>query len=109
MKILIIGATRGIGKYLTEQSLAKGHIVIAAARKKGFENFKHDNLSVIQVNILDKKSIEYYFENIDTVCITIGTRPTFKSVNVFSEGTKNVVELMKNKDCRHLLCATGIG
>lgn len=109
MNILIIGATRGIGKYLTEQALSRDHRVVALARKKGLDKIEDKNLTVIKGNILDKQAITNAISNIDAVFITIGTRPTFKKVNVFSDGTKNVIEAMKEAGCNRLLCATGIG
>lgn len=109
MNILIIGATRGIGKYLTIQALSKNYNVLALARRKGLEEIKDRKLKVIQGNILDKNDLQNVIENIDCVCLTIGARPTFKKVKLFSEGTVNIIKEMKEAGCRRLLCATGIG
>ena len=58
MNILIIGATRGIGKYLTELALENGHNVKAMARKPGFENLENNILTKITGSITYKEIVK---------------------------------------------------
>ena len=48
MKLLIIGATRGIGFQLLEQALKVGHAVTALVRDPQKMPKQHDGLRVIQ-------------------------------------------------------------
>lgn len=109
MKLLIIGATRGIGLELVEQALAAGHEVTALARNPQSVALKHENLKVVKGDILNQSSIEEALDGQDAVCVTIGIKVTRKPVSIFSEGTKRVVAAMKNSSCRRLICVTGIG
>jgi putative NADH-flavin reductase len=109
MKLLLIGATQGIGFELLKQALQAGHEVTLIARNPDRLEITHPNLAVTKGNILNKSVIEQAVNGQDAVCITIGTKPTRKPVSVYSEGTKNAIEAMKNSSCRRLLCVTGIG
>jgi putative NADH-flavin reductase len=109
MKLLLIGASRGVGFELLQQALQAGHGVTLIARNPDSLKLQHENLTVIKGGILDKEVIERSVNGQDAVCITIGTKPTFKPVSVYSEGTKTVIEAMNKSSCRRLLCVTGIG
>jgi len=109
MSILVIGATRGIGKCLVELALVRNIGVTVLIRNKQKLNIQHKNLRIVEGDILDKSSIERSIDSDDKVCITIGIGPTFKPVTVFSEGTRNVIEAMKNSNSKDLVCVTGIG
>ena len=109
MNILVIGASRGIGKCLVELALVRNINVTVLIRNNEKFNIQHKNLRVVQGNILDNDSIERSMDSIDNVCITIGIGPTIKPVTVFSEGTRKVIEAMKKKKADYLICVTGIG
>jgi putative NADH-flavin reductase len=109
MKLLLIGATQGVGFELLQQALQAGHEVTLIARHPENLEVNHENLTVVKGGILDKSIVEQSVNRQDVVCITIGTKPTRKPVSVYSEGTKVVIEAMKKSSCRRLLCVTGIG
>ncbi len=109
MRLLIIGASRGIGLELVKQALAEGHQVTALARHIERITLEHSNLSAIQGDILNLDSVAKVVEGQDAVCITIGMNPTLKPVRIFSEGTNNVLDAMHKHAVKRLLCVTGIG
>jgi putative NADH-flavin reductase len=109
MKLLVIGATRGIGLDVVQQALEAGHEVTALARNPQSFQRQHERLKVVKGDILDKGSIGQAVEGQDAVCVTIGIKATRKPVSIFSEGTRTVVEAMKKSSCRRLICVTGIG
>ncbi|WP_017297168.1 NAD(P)-dependent oxidoreductase [Nodosilinea nodulosa] len=109
MKLLLIGATRGVGFELLQQALQAGHDVTLIARNPELLEINDEHLNVIKGGILDKSVIEQNVNGQDAVCITIGIKPTRKPVSIYSEGTKTVIEAMKKSPCRRLLCVTGIG
>jgi putative NADH-flavin reductase len=109
MRLLLIGATQGVGFELLQQALQSGHEVTLIARHPEQLKVNHENLTVIKGGILDRNVIEQAVNGQDAVCITIGTKPTRKPVSVYSEGTKVVIAAMKQSSCRRLLCVTGIG
>ncbi|MGD2096577.1 MAG: SDR family oxidoreductase [Desulfobacterales bacterium] len=109
MKLLIIGATRGIGRNLVEQALAEGHFVKALVRDPERLPVRHDRLDLITGDIRDKEAVGHAVADQQAVCITIGVNPTRKPVSVFSEGTQNVIAAMTGGAPGFLICVTGIG
>jgi putative NADH-flavin reductase len=109
MNILIIGATRGIGLQLLDQALQAGHAVTALVRDPQRLTRRHERLEVIKGDILDSEAVQKAMAGQEAVCLTIGTGVTRKPVSVFSQGTKNVLEAMREHVVRRLLCVTGIG
>jgi len=109
MKLLVVGASHGIGLEMLKQGVSAGHHVSAFARRPERIPLSSDTLSIIKGDILDKQSVDEAVKGQDAICITIGIKPTRQPVSVFSEGTKVVVEAMKHHSCKVLLCVTGIG
>ncbi|RPI79507.1 MAG: SDR family oxidoreductase [Desulfobacteraceae bacterium] len=109
MKILIIGASRGIGFSLFNQALSAAHEVTAMARDPSRLGVLNKQARVLKGDILDMNDLKEAVHGQEGVCITIGVKPAFKPVTVFSEGTRNVVNVMKNSNVKKLICVTGIG
>jgi putative NADH-flavin reductase len=109
MNILIVGATRGIGRQLLEQALTSGHTVTALVRNPQRLATQHERLRVIKGDILDSDSVALAMAGQDAVCCTIGVKAPWIRVTVFSEGTKNLLQAMKKTGVKRLMCVTGIG
>lgn len=109
MNILIVGATRGIGRQLLEQALTSGHAVTALVRNPQRLAIQHQRLRVVKGDILDLDSVALAMAGQDAVCCTIGVKAPWIRVTVFSEGTRNLLQAMKNTGVRRLICVTGIG
>jgi putative NADH-flavin reductase len=109
MNILIVGATRGIGRQLLEQALASRHGVTALVRDPRRLATQHERLRVIKGDILDAESVARAMAGQDAVCCTIGVKVPWPPLKVFSEGTRNLLQAMKKTGIRRLICVTGIG
>lgn len=109
MKLVVIGASHGIGLELLQQVLSSGHQVTAVVRSPQRLLIRNENLKVIKGDILEKGAIEEAVKGEDAVCLTIGIKPTRRPVSVFSKGTKTVVKAMEKLSCQRLICVTGIG
>lgn len=109
MNILIVGATRGIGRQLLEQALASGHNVTALVRNPQRLATQHERLRVVKGDILDPESVARAMAGQEAVCCTIGIKLPWPPVTVFSEGTRNLLQAMKTTGVRRLICVTGIG
>jgi putative NADH-flavin reductase len=109
MKLLLIGASQGIGFELLKQALQAEYEVTLIARNPDRLEITHEHLKVFKGDILSSSVLEQTMNGQDAVCITIGIKPTRKPVSVYSEGTKTAIEAMKKSSCRRLLCVTGIG
>ena len=109
MKILIVGATRGIGKQLLEQALTAGHAVTALARNPQALGKQHERLTMLKGDILDPDSVAAAMSGQDAVCCTIGVKTPWEQATVFSQGTKNLLQAMEKCGVKRLVCVTGIG
>jgi putative NADH-flavin reductase len=109
MNILIVGATRGIGRQLLEQALTSGHTVTALVRNFQRLATQHERLRIIKGDILDSNSVALAMAGQEAVCCTIGVKAPWPRVTVFSEGTKNLLQAMKLTGVKRLICVTGIG
>ena len=109
MHILIVGATRGIGRQLLEQALMAGHAVTALVRNPQRLATQHQRLKVVKGDILDADSVALAVAGQDAVCCTIGVKAPWPRVTVFSEGTRNLLQAMKKTGVKRLICVTGIG
>jgi putative NADH-flavin reductase len=75
MNVLIFGATGGTGRALVRQALAQGHVVTAFVRDLKKIKTRHQNLRVVQGDILDYESVEAAVKNQDAVVSALGVRP----------------------------------
>jgi len=109
MNILIIGATRGIGRQLVEQALASGAAVTALARNPERLALEHERLRKLKGNVLDPDSVSAAIAGQDAVCSVIGVKTPWEQPGVFAEGTKQLLHAMKKSGVRRFICVTGIG
>jgi len=109
MKILIIGAARGVGRHLAEQASAGGHQVTGLIQNPLGAGMSHRNLRLVGGTITSPAAVAQAVKGQDAVCISIGIRPTRAPVDVFSRGTEVVLAAMRHAGVRRLVCVTGIG
>jgi putative NADH-flavin reductase len=109
MNFLIIGASRGIGLQILQQSLQAGHVVTALARHPENLRKEQGRLRVMAGDILDEARVGEAMRGQEAVCLTIGVGVTLKPVTVFSQGTRIVLAAMAEHRVRRLICVTGIG
>jgi putative NADH-flavin reductase len=109
MNILIVGASRGIGRKLLEQALAAGHAVTALARAPVRVGGSDERLRTVQGSVLDAATVGAAVAGQDAVCCTLGVKTPWEQPTLFSEGTARLIEAMKKAGVRRLVCVTGIG
>lgn len=110
MNITIIGASRGIGKEILLQSLKARHAVTVLARHPDKIEIKDEKLNIIKGDFLDYNSVSESVKNADVVVVSVGAMPTRKTVNLFSQGTKHLLDVIKKENLHPLIIAvTGIG
>jgi putative NADH-flavin reductase len=109
MKILIIGATRGIGKALLETALEKQHDVTVLARTPEKITIEDPRLRVLQGDVLDQAAVEAAAKEQDVICSCIGVPITFKPVDMFSKAAHNILSVVKKNPGQKFIAVTGIG
>ncbi len=108
MKILIIGSTGGTGRRLVLQGCDAGHTVTAMARNPEEMVIRHQNLSVIQGDVLKPETLDEAIKGQDAVLSALGTKNLSKS-SIISDGTKNVITAMEKHGVKRFVCETSLG
>ncbi len=109
MKILIIGASRGIGKALMEEALKDGHKVRVLARHPDKIESTDSSLDLVRGDVRDLQSVSEAAKDMDVVCSCIGVPITFKAVDLFSVAAANLVKVVRQQPTLKLIAVTGIG
>ncbi|GAA3589229.1 SDR family oxidoreductase [Flavivirga amylovorans] len=109
MKVVIFGSTGTIGKHLIEQSLEKGHQVLAFCRHAEKLNiFSNPNLKIKEGDVFNMDDVASAVKNQDAVIIALGSGKSRKSI-VRSQGTKNIIAAMENHGVNRLICQSTLG
>ena len=97
MRIVVFGASSGIGRELVLQARTGGHHAVAVARSIGSEAAA--SLTLVRGSVLDPGVAERAVAGADAVAWCVGVRtlgPAFlRKVTVFSEGTRRAIEAMQ--------------
>jgi putative NADH-flavin reductase len=108
MKIVVFGASRGVGLNVVEQALQAGHTVTAFVRTPSKFTLQHPNLSVCQGDSMDADAVETAIAGQDAVISALGpTRPPVRGM--METSAKNIVAAMKKHGVRRLVSTTGAG
>lgn len=109
LRLLVIGGTSGIGLETVRLALERGHEVTAMARRPERLTLSHPNLNLFKGDVADPLAVDEVVRDRDAVIFAIGVGPTQEPVNVFSEGTRNVLNSMDRFNVGQLVMVTGIG
>jgi uncharacterized protein YbjT (DUF2867 family) len=112
-KVLIIGASHGIGLETVKAALRAGHSVRALARSAAIIPIQDANLDKVSGNALDPDTIRNALRDIDVVIQTLGVdfspMLVFEGTRLFSESTRILVDAMKAAVVKRLITVTGLG
>lgn len=73
MKLLILGGTGRVGSHLVENALQADHHVTALVRTPEKIQIQHNNLTVVQGDVLSKEDIEQAMDGADMVMSALNT------------------------------------
>ena len=111
MRVLIIGASKGIGLETTRQALDAGHDVRALARSATAIAISNPSLEKMQGNALKTEDVEAALVGVDVVIQTLGVGlgELLRPVHLFSDATRKLIQAMKIQGVKRLICVTGFG
>ena len=106
-KVLIIGASHGIGFETVRAALRAGHGVRAFARSAAGIPIQDANLTKVSGNALAPDTIRNVLRDIDVVIQTLGVdfspRLVFEGTKLFSKSTRILVDAMKAAGVKRLI------
>ena len=112
-KLLIIGASRGIGLETVKAALLAGHSVRALARSAAEISIQNPALEKVSGNALDSSTIRSSLGGVDVVIQTLGVdiapRSIFERTTLFSQSTRILVDAMEIAGVKRLIAVTGLG
>ncbi|HBM87718.1 MAG TPA: epimerase [Rhodobiaceae bacterium] len=106
MKIIIFGATGSLGRHLVDQALAQGEDVTAFLRDASALDQHHQNLRLVEGDVLDPAAIDAAVKGHDAALIALGAG---RKGGVRAQGTKHIIDAMERHKVRRLVCQTTLG
>lgn len=111
MRLLVIGGTGGTGQAITRAALAAGHEVTALVRVETKAREILPGATLVEGDVRDREALLRALSGCDAVISALGTRKIqlVARVTVHSEGTRTLVDAMRQSRVRRLVCITGVG
>ncbi len=104
--ITVFGASGRTGNEIIKIALEKGFKINALYRNRSLITLSHNNLNVIEGDILKFSNVKSAINGTGCVISALGTKPPYKDV-FCSEGTKNIIKAMYEFNINRLICITG--
>jgi putative NADH-flavin reductase len=108
MKVIVFGATGNIGRKLVQQSLEKNYRVTAFSRTSSLLANSSSELRTYDGDVTSLTDVRNAVAGHDGVFITLGSGKK-RTGTVRSQGTKNIIQAMKDNGVRRLVCQTTLG
>ncbi|MBM4765476.1 SDR family oxidoreductase [Bacillus sp. B15-48] len=99
MNILILGGTGRVGSQIVTYSLHDRHHVTVLVRTPEKIQINHENLTIIQGNVLDKDDIVRAMHGIDVVISALNT----DGATTLSESMPFIIEAMENEGIQRII------
>jgi putative NADH-flavin reductase len=112
-RVLIIGASRGIGRHAVDIALSRGCRVRAMARGIDSIDRDHPHLETFAGDATDSEAVRRAVDGVDAVILAIGLPSGLARrrapVSLFSRATAILIEAMEAIGPRRLVVVTGYG
>jgi putative NADH-flavin reductase len=109
MKLTVFGATGSTGRCLLEQALESKHTIQALTRSPE-KLAKYDaRVTVVQGNVLDPAKVAEAVAGADVVLCAIGGDGFVRPGVTLSEGTRNIVQAMKQYKVSRIVAVSALG
>ena len=94
MKLAVFGGTGGTGQHLVRQAVEAGHEVVMLARTPEKNKVAHDNLTIVEGNVLDLDKVAETLQGAEVVLSSLGSTQD-NPERIISTGTGNIVGEME--------------
>jgi len=109
MNILIFGASGATGQELVKQALAQGHLVTAFVRNPSKLKINHDNLKVIQGDVINYQLVEEAVKGQVAVLSALGASSPFKYDQSIVDGMGNIIKAMETNGVSRFIYMSFVG
>lgn len=109
MKIIVFGATGGVGKSVVQQGLDAGFEVTAFVRTPTKLNLSHARLTIVQGDAFNKDQVEKAIEGHDAVVSCLASSNGMKKSTELQEMIGNVVNGMKTHGVKRIVYTASAG
>lgn len=109
MKIIVFGATGGVGREVVKQAAENGHEVTAFLRTPAKLEFEHANLKVIQGDAFNPSEVAAAIAGHEAVVSCLGSSNGMKKSTELRDMTKNIVAGMQTNGVKRILYTASAG
>jgi len=111
MKVIIFGATGFSGQAILAETIKQGHDVTVLVRDSSKVKINHNNLRIVEGNVLDSQKVAFVIQNQEAViqCLGVGGKGDGKPTNFISDATKIIVDEMQKQNIKRLIALSNVG
>jgi len=103
-RVVVFGASGGVGRHVVEQALKRGHEVVAVVRSPGTLTITDPGLTVVTAELTDQEAIGAAVSGADAVISALGPSLDRKAKAMpLVEGTRTIVAAMKAAGIRRFI------
>lgn len=108
MKLIVFGASRGVGRSLTEFALAEGHRVTAVVRHPPSLGLRHDSLEVVTGDVTEVDSVRRCLPGHEMAFCTVGADKG-GATTLYSTAARNIASAMDEERVRRIMFLSNFG
>lgn len=109
MKIIVFGATGGVGQSVVKQAVESGFEVTAFVRTPSKLEVTHENLTVVQGDAFNTAAVSAAIVGHDAVVSCLGSNQGMKPSTELQEMTKNIVIGMEEQSVKRIVYTASAG
>lgn len=109
MKIIVFGATGGVGQSVVKQALENGFEVTAFARTPSKLDLTHDSLTIVQGDAFNPEQVTAAIAGHDAVVSCLGSNQGMKKSTDLQEMVKNIVAGMQAHGVKRIVYTASAG
>jgi hypothetical protein len=102
-RVLVFGASGGVGRHVVEQALARGHEVRAVVRSPGKLSLSDPKLTIVAAELSERQAIDAAVRGAESVISALGPSLDRRATGMpLVQGTQNIVDAMEAADVQAL-------
>ncbi len=108
MRLLVVGATGGLGRLAVAEAVSRGHEVTALVRDRARAGLP-EQVVTVRGDVLDPASLAPAVDGQEAVVCALGTPSPRQASSLLENLTRNLVETMKSASVPRLVSVTLLG